>query len=270
MLDEQLRHKWRARKRAVPIEPVLNLAPEGLVLGAGTVLIAADGARRLRSLKGQEARVLALLSAGYGKAVAPAVLGNIERAAKCWREGDDCLAYIHLAHARLSVPPDPYAAARRLFIADALMKAGTNPRDIFKALNAGTAYIDAVEKAYNPAEPRVPAGAAGRAVSGPTARKRAQTTLRERERPERARKDHLCSAECPSRQPAFWRNSTQRKWRSLVPMLRAFLALVLSAPPWPHLVYCSSRLPITSVLKVRCRRYRGCDIPGIATRLNFI
>ncbi len=158
MLDEQLRHKWRARKRAVPIEPVLNLAPEGLVLGAGTVLIAADGARRLRSLKGQEARVLALLSAAYGKAVAPAVLGNIERAAKCWREGDDCLAYIHLAHARLSVPPDPYAAARRLFIADALMKAGTNPRDIFKALNAGTAYIDAVEKAYNPAEPRVPAG----------------------------------------------------------------------------------------------------------------
>ena len=45
--------------------------PEGLVLGAGTVLVPAHGARRLTSLDGQEARVLALLSAAYGKAVAP-------------------------------------------------------------------------------------------------------------------------------------------------------------------------------------------------------
>jgi hypothetical protein len=71
------------------------------VLGAGTVLVPAHEARRLASLDGQEARVLALLSAAYGKAVAPAVLGNIARAADAWRQGDDCLAYIHLAHSRL-------------------------------------------------------------------------------------------------------------------------------------------------------------------------
>jgi hypothetical protein len=95
MFDKEMRDEWLARERVVPISPVLNLAPEGLVLGAGTVLVAADGERRLRSVQGEQARVLALLSAAYGAAVKPSVLGNIERAAKCWREGDDCLAYIH-------------------------------------------------------------------------------------------------------------------------------------------------------------------------------
>jgi hypothetical protein len=46
----------------------LHLVPAGLVLGAGTVLVPAHGARRLTSLDGQEARVLALLSAAYRKA----------------------------------------------------------------------------------------------------------------------------------------------------------------------------------------------------------
>jgi hypothetical protein len=84
-----------------PISPVLNLAPEGLVLGAATVLVPADGPRRLQSLRGREARVLALLCAAYGKVIAPSVLGNIERAAKAWREGDDCLAYIQRLHAEV-------------------------------------------------------------------------------------------------------------------------------------------------------------------------
>jgi hypothetical protein len=85
---------------------VLTLAPQGLVLGAGTILVPADGPHRLKSLEGQEARVLALLSAAYSRAVAPSVLGNIKRAAKAWGEGDDCLAYIHLAHARLPALQD--------------------------------------------------------------------------------------------------------------------------------------------------------------------
>jgi hypothetical protein len=97
MLHERLRNAWYARERVVVISPVLTLAPQGLVLGAGTVLVAADGLRRLQSLEGQEARVLALLSAAYDRAVAPSVLGNIKRAAKAWGEGDDCLAYVHLA-----------------------------------------------------------------------------------------------------------------------------------------------------------------------------
>jgi hypothetical protein len=158
VLHEQLGNAWQVRKRAVPISPVLNLTPKGLVLGAGTVLVPADGPRRLQSLQGREARVLALLSAAYGKAVAPSVLGNIERAAKAWREGDDCLAYIHLAHTGLRDLQDPYEAARRLFIVDGFMKAGTSPRTVSDALGLGAAYTDTIEKFYNPAEPRVPAG----------------------------------------------------------------------------------------------------------------
>jgi hypothetical protein len=158
VLHEQLRNAWHARKRVVPISPVLNLTPEGLMLGAGTVMVPAVGPRRLRSMRGQETRVLALLSAAYGKAVAPSVLSNIERAAKAWSEGDDCLAYIHLAHAGLREMQDPYESARRLFIVEGFMKAGTSPRAVYEALHLGMAYFDLLEKLYNPTQPRVPAG----------------------------------------------------------------------------------------------------------------
>jgi hypothetical protein len=158
MLHERLRNAWYARERVVVISPVLTLAPQGLVLGADTVLVAADGLRRLQSLEGQEARILVLLSAAYDRAGAPSVLGNIKRAAKAWSEGDDCLAYIHLAHARLPALQDQVEAARRLFVADGFMKAGTSPRAVFQALGFGGAYIDAIIKLFNPDQPRVPAG----------------------------------------------------------------------------------------------------------------
>ncbi len=148
----------RAGESTFPISTVMHLASEGLVLGAGTLVVAADTARRLSSLGGQEARVLALLSAAYNRAVPPSVLGNIERAAKSWREGDDSLAYIHLAHAGLPELQDPREAARRLFLADGLMKAGGKPRAIFEILNLDATFIDAFEKQYNPGQPRVPAG----------------------------------------------------------------------------------------------------------------
>ncbi len=93
---QQVDSTWPARLRAKPLAAVLTLSTEGLVLGAGTVLVAATTPRRLGSLRGQESRVLALLAAAYGKSIAPSVLGNIERAANAWREGDNCLAHIHL------------------------------------------------------------------------------------------------------------------------------------------------------------------------------
>jgi hypothetical protein len=158
--DDGLDNTWRARprRRAVPISTVLNFAPDGLVLGAGTVLLRTEGARRLQALAGQEIRALALLSAAYGRAVAPSVLGHIERAAKAWRQGDDCLAYVHLAHARLGELPYPHRAAERLVLTDAFLNAGGSTRTIFAALKVGRSYIDALEKDYNPDEPRVPAG----------------------------------------------------------------------------------------------------------------
>jgi hypothetical protein len=166
LLEEQLRHAWRFRARAVPISLAPQFTPEGLVLGAGTILLPTEGARRLKKLDDEKERVLALLSAAYGESVAFAVLGHVERAAKAWSEGDDCLAYIHLAHARLPEPDDATEAARRLFIVDAFMKAGASPRTVLHAL--APALIENIEKLYNEAEPRVPPGS-GRA-SGEWAR----------------------------------------------------------------------------------------------------
>jgi hypothetical protein len=158
VLHQQLRDDWHARERAVPIHPIVIFAPEGLVLGAGTVLVPADGPRRLQSLRGREACVLALLSAAYGRAVAPSVLGQIERAMKAWGEGDPCLAYIHLAHAGLPPLDDSRAGAYRLFLASGAIEHHGSPRAVFAALRLDARYIDAVEKLYNPDQPRVPAG----------------------------------------------------------------------------------------------------------------
>ncbi len=158
VLEQQLRDGWRVRERAVPVSPVMNFTSEGLVLGAGTVLLATDSGRALKRVQGQEIRILALLGAAYGKAVSPAVLGNIERAAKAWRDGDECLAYMHLAHSGLHAPRDVGAAAYRLFVAENAIKAGLTPRAVLRALGISGSYLDAIEKTYNPTEPRVPAG----------------------------------------------------------------------------------------------------------------
>jgi hypothetical protein len=157
VLHEHLRDAWSMRKRTVPIIPALYFSPDGLALGAGTILLPAVGPRRLANLQRGEARLLALLCATYGRAIAPSALANIERAAKSWRDGDDCLAAIHLAHARLPPLDDSHEAARRLFITDAFINAGTSPLAILRALGFDGAYVEAIEK-YDPAEPRVPAG----------------------------------------------------------------------------------------------------------------
>ena len=72
MLPQQLSEAWRFRERAFPISPVLTLMPEGLVLGAGIVALPTEESRRLKSVSGQELRVLALLSAAYGRQIAAA------------------------------------------------------------------------------------------------------------------------------------------------------------------------------------------------------
>lgn len=86
------------------------------------------------------------------------MLGNIDRAARAWKQGEDCLAYMHLAHARLGELPSPHDAVQRLLIVDAFLKAGGSPRTVFAGLKLDAAYIDALEKEYNEAELRVPAG----------------------------------------------------------------------------------------------------------------
>jgi hypothetical protein len=128
------------------------------MLGAGTILLPAEGIRKLKSLKGQEQQVLALLSVAYNTALAPSVLSNIERGTKSWSEGDDFVAHIHLAHTGLHPLDDFPRAAYRLCMARGALDHGASPRAVFEALHLDAHYIDTLEKRYNPAQPRVPAG----------------------------------------------------------------------------------------------------------------
>ena len=50
---QQVDLTWPARLRAKPLAAVLTLSTEGLVLGVGTVLVAATTPRRLGSLRAQ-------------------------------------------------------------------------------------------------------------------------------------------------------------------------------------------------------------------------
>ncbi|MGO9396301.1 MAG: hypothetical protein ACLP19_00475 [Xanthobacteraceae bacterium] len=158
MLYEQPRDRSLARERAAFASPAMIFTPQGLMLGAGTILVTAEGARKLQNLKGREQCVLALLSAAYNTAVAPSVLGNIERAAKSWSEGNDFVAHIHLAHTGLHALDDFPRAAHRLRMAKGALDHGASPRAVFEALHLDARYIGTLEKLYNPAQPRVPAG----------------------------------------------------------------------------------------------------------------
>jgi hypothetical protein len=161
VLYRQPRDSSHAREPIAFASPMMIFTPQGLVLGAGTILAPANGARKLKSLKGREQDVLALLSAAYGRAVAPSVLNNIERAAKSWSEGDDFTAHIHLAHSGLRALDDLPSAAHRLRMAKGVLDHGGSPRSVFEALRLDPRYIDALEKHYNPKQPRVPAGHPG-------------------------------------------------------------------------------------------------------------
>jgi hypothetical protein len=162
VLHQRLREDWLARLRNGLIDPLPRFAEHGLMLGAGTVLLARESrGRRLQQVEGQEARLVALLSAALGEVLPVSVAGNIERAAKCWSEGDHCLAYVHLSHAKLPASRDALASACRLLVAERAMIAGVAPQIILQALRACNLDGDLVRK-FDPSEPRVPAG------SGPT------------------------------------------------------------------------------------------------------
>jgi hypothetical protein len=158
VLHESLWRAWSVQKRSVPVIPTLYFSADGLALGAGTILLPAIAPRCLANLQGEEARLLALLSATYGKAISPSVFSSIMRAAKSWSRGDDVGAAIHLSHAGLPRPDDPDEAARRLFVTDAFIKSGTSPIGILQALGLEASYVGTVAKFYNELEPRVPAG----------------------------------------------------------------------------------------------------------------
>ena len=76
---------------------------------------------------------MVLLSAVYGRPVSPVVMKQARRPAGHWRRGDKALAHIELAFARLPRLEDE-ADAFRLFLAEALLDEGMNPRELARGL----------------------------------------------------------------------------------------------------------------------------------------
>ncbi|MGD0190235.1 MAG: hypothetical protein ABSD74_05805 [Rhizomicrobium sp.] len=127
---EHLQTRWRDSVRFRGLHANLMLEKDGLVLGANTRLAKrnADGAL---DIERNEARVLTLLSVAYGRPVNASILNALSGASKHARGGDDALAAMHIALAGLPRLPDLNDASRRLFIADGLLEAGVEPRDVF-------------------------------------------------------------------------------------------------------------------------------------------
>jgi hypothetical protein len=135
-----------ARVRSAPSLGRIELADDGLKLGG--FVIATAG-------RFDDARVAALLAAAYGDALPRTALAYLKGALLKQRNGQTPLALTYLALA--GVPPlaDVTEASWRLSKADEVMKAGVTPATIVEAL--APRHTD-FARAYNPDQPRVPAG----------------------------------------------------------------------------------------------------------------
>jgi hypothetical protein len=158
-LLEDIEKAWRERESAFPLERIPTFRDNGLVLGAGSILLAAnpESGRFIRLEGGADARLLVLLAAAYRRTIGPEVLGHVRRAATRWREGDAALASVHLALAGLGPLSNPRESARRLFLAERLLGSNAEPVATRQALGIECAQA-LLHRTYSPDEPRVPAG----------------------------------------------------------------------------------------------------------------
>ncbi len=156
MLVETLRADWTARGANARVHTLPEFDDGALTLGAGTKIAEARGNRRDEAAEGE--RAVALVSVALGRPLDASAATHVRRALAKAREGDAPLALTHLALAGAGRLDDPCEDARRLFIADGLMKAGVPPRSILLALSDDALAPADLERAYNPDQPRAPAG----------------------------------------------------------------------------------------------------------------
>jgi hypothetical protein len=217
---ERLQKQWRDDARFHGLHASMHLEKEALVLGANTVLAKRDEDGGL-AIDGDEARLLTLLAVAYGQPVDSSVLASIRGASKFARAGDECMAAMRLALARLPQLADPEDAARRLFIADGLIAEGTAPRDIWCALEFDPALLDRLQK-YSPSELRNPKGdgrISGRWTNGSAA---AEEVTAE-----------SLSSRIASLTARLLGRGTGRAAGLVVPVVGELLAMTNSAGNWP-------------------------------------
>jgi hypothetical protein len=154
MLLETLRADWAARATNARVSAMPKFADGALTLGVGTKLAEARGGRRDEAAEGE--RAVALVSVALGRPLDASAATHVRRALARAREGNAPLALTHLALAGAGRLDDPRDDARRVFIADGLIKAGVAPRTILEALGAPPTQTD-LDRAYDPDQPRVPA-----------------------------------------------------------------------------------------------------------------
>lgn len=153
-----LRKRWDERACLYPFFHALSIDPQGLVLGASTVLVPMlrkeAGASTL-NLEGREHRLLATLSILYHKALPVDLLTRVSRAAMRSEAGEQALAHLELAY--IGLPKiETMDDAWLLFCADSLLADGAEPHVLMQALGLDTRQLDLVK--YKDDQPRVPAG----------------------------------------------------------------------------------------------------------------
>ncbi len=150
-----LRKSFDERVWQLPFIVLPTIQEEGLLLGHGTVLVRMGCNRQgeeMLMLHADEARLLALLSAVYGRQISPRVMHHVSRASEQWRRRDKVLAQIELAFARfprLETRDDAF----RLFLAEDLLANGMTPWRLTRALGFDTELLK-----YSPDQPRKSAG----------------------------------------------------------------------------------------------------------------
>jgi hypothetical protein len=99
-----------------------------------------------------EARILALLGAAYGRQMSPRIMHHVARASEQWVRGETALAQFELAFARLP-RLQTREEAFRLFLAEEVLAQGMSPHELTKALGFDPALLK-----YDADQPREPAG----------------------------------------------------------------------------------------------------------------
>jgi hypothetical protein len=155
MQVETLRADWAARGANTRVSALPEFADSALTLGAGTKLAEARADRCDEAAEGE--RAVALVSVALGRTLDASAATHVRRALARAREGNAPLALTHLALAGAGRLDDPREDARRVFIADGLMKAGVAPSTILEALGPTPTPAN-LDRAYDPDQPRVPAG----------------------------------------------------------------------------------------------------------------
>jgi len=157
VLGYRLDSAWRERRTSLQIDSVMRFSDQGLVLGAGTLLIEGGGPERGRSSETLDSRLRTLLTVAYLRTPTASATAHLRAGMERWRKGDPDLAGVHLALSGLQRLEQPEADAQRLFLADELLKQGIEAASILKALDLPVRDVGGVGK-YSPDQPRVPAG----------------------------------------------------------------------------------------------------------------